>query len=164
MRHLFDLDRLSPTQLALTSILGSLLCPLSFGILYFSRRCCAADYRLIAAGILCLILGLILFAKASTQLTDDLRNERWTSTELQGLRATMQHPAWNYLLAALFAGQLAPFVFLTHHASVGLSLLIPFMVIVRVKAALRPPTARTTATPLWGNEPRPLQSEHWGER
>jgi hypothetical protein len=145
------------------SILGSLLRPLSFGILYLSRRC-GVDYSLIATGILCLILGFVLSTKAGTQLTDDIRNQRWTATELRGLRTAMQHPVWSYLVAALLAGQVAPFVLIPHHAAVGQCLLIPSLTIIRVRTALRPPTAQTASIPLWGCDLRPIHSEHWGER
>jgi hypothetical protein len=161
MKRLFSLDHSSPTWLAVSSILGSLLCPLGFGILYLSRRC---DYTLIVAGLLCLILGLVLSSKAGMQLTNDIRSQRWTSTELQGLRATMQYPVWNYLIAALLAGQFAPLVFLPHHVSVGQCLLIPSLTIIRIRAALRPPTDRPAAAPLRTKDLRPLRSDHWGER
>jgi hypothetical protein len=163
MMRIFSLDHSSPARLATLSILGSLLCPLSFGILYLSRRC-GVDYPLIASGILCLILGLVLSSKAGTQLANDIRNQRWTSTEMRGLRATTQHPAWSFLVAALFAGQVAPFIFIPHHAVVGQCLLIPSLTIIRVRAALRPPIAQTASIPLSINDLRPLHSEHWGER
>jgi hypothetical protein len=163
MRRLFDLSQYAPARLAALSILGSLLCPFGFGILYLSRRC-GVDYSLIATGIVCLILGLVLSSKADTQLTDDIRNERWTSTELRSLRIAMQHPIWNYLIAALLVGQFAPFVFIAHHPSVGQCLLIPSLAIIRVRAALRPPTSRSSATPLWSSDLRPIHSDHWGER
>jgi len=163
MRRLFDLSLYAPAQLAALSILSSLLCPLSFGILYLSRRH-GVDYSLIVAGILCFVICVVLYAKTNTQLTNDIRNQRWTSTELQGLRVTMQHPVWSCLLAALLVGQFAPFVFIPHHANVGQCLLLPSLAIIEVRSALRPPTDRPTSTPLWGDDLRPLRSDHWGER
>jgi uncharacterized membrane protein len=163
MKRILSLDHSPPTCLAALSILGSLLCPLSFGILYLSRRC-GVDYSLIATAIVCLILGFVLSTKASTQLTEDIRNQRWTSTELQGLRTAMQHPVWSYLTAALLMGQVAPFVFISHHAVVGQCLLIPALTIIRVRTALRPPTDRPTAAPHWTKDLRPIHSDHWGER
>jgi hypothetical protein len=163
MKRILSFDHSSPTCLAALSIVGSLFCPLSFGILYLSRRC-GVDYSLIATGIVCLIVGFVLSTKASTQLTEDIRNQRWTPTELQGLRVTMQHPVWGYLIAASLAGQAAPIVFIPHHAIAGQCLLIPSLTIMRVRTALRPPTAQTASSPLWGNELRPIHSDHWGER
>ena len=163
MKRIFHLDQSSPARLAALSILGSLFCPLSFGILYLSRRRCGVDIPVIVAGIFCLIFGLLLYSKAGTQLTNDIRNERWAATELQGLRATMQHPVWSFLIAALLAGQFAPLVFPPHHASVGQCLLLPTLAILGVRTALRPPIARPTSTPLWGDL-RPIQSNHWGKR
>jgi hypothetical protein len=163
MRRLFDLSQYAPARLAALSILGSLLCPFGFGILYLSRRC-GVDYSLIATGIVSLILGFVLFSKADTRLTDDTRNQRWTSDELRSLRTVMQHPVWNYLIGALLLGQLAPFVFIAHHPSVGQWLFIPSLAIIRVRGALRPPTSRPSATSLLSNDLRPIHSDHWGER
>jgi hypothetical protein len=163
-RRLFDLHQLSPAHLAALSICSSLLCPLSFGIFYLARRCGGVDYPLIVVGLLCCILGVVISLRANAQLTDDIRNERWKSTELEGLHAIMQHPVWSYLIAALIGGQFAPLVFIPHHASVGQCLLIPSLAIIRIRAALRPPTIRPTSTPLWGDDLRPIHSDHWGER
>jgi hypothetical protein len=164
MMRFFHLDQLSPAQLALAQGFGAFLIPISNLFLYLARHRDLSDRAWIAAGILCLILGLVIFWRADSQLTEGTRNQRWTDNELQDLRSMMQLPFWSYLLVALFAGQVAPFIISPHHLNVGQCLLIPSIAILRIRFAVRPPKDSPSPYPLWGASPRPIHSDHWGER
>lgn len=113
------------------------------------------------------LAGALGMWRAQVRLGKGLAVERWTSTELDGLRRRLELPVWAVLywiavLLILVGGVL----FDPRHTSVPsfwVILLFPMQTLGRMRAALRPP--KHTGGALFSlNGMRPIQSEHWGER
>jgi hypothetical protein len=154
---------LSAVQTALLSAVGGVITACGFlATALLPRHHKAALLPSLAATIVPIIVGFALSFKAESSLKDGIAAERWSSEQIESLRANLGSFLWTALAGTLLVAGFILIVTVRHGAALAWVGIALAQTITRLQMAVKRP--RQSQPPIDWRTYSPIQSDHWGNR